>query len=101
MRKLFDVFCLLLGGLAMLLGAGLLMLFWLGPKAGMQPGREVLFAGAAAAVFGAGVFAIARSGRTWPAWGVMLVLVGATFALGQTYQRWLPYVSSLGPAAST
>src|SRR5262249_18410770 len=46
------------------------------------------------------VFAVARSGRTWPAWGVMLVLVGATFALGQTSQRWLPYVPSLGAGRS-
>src|SRR5262245_12793384 len=95
MRKLLDLFCVVLGGLTMMLGAGLLMLFWLGPKSGMQPGREVLLAGTVAAVVGAATFVVARRGRTWPAWGAMLVLVGGTFALRQTSQRWLPYVPSL------
>jgi hypothetical protein len=96
MRKLLDLLCLLLGGLSMLLGAGLLMLYWLGPRAGVHPGQAVVFAGAVGVIFGTAIFTIARSGRTWPAWGVMIALVTGTFVLGQTAERWLPYVPTLG-----
>src|SRR5438552_10914432 len=96
MRKLLDVLCLLLGGLSMLAGAGLLMLCWFGPRAGVHPGQTVLFAGVVGVALGAAIFIVARGGRTLPAWGVMVALVGATFALGQTTERWLPYVPTLG-----
>src|SRR5438132_13257306 len=96
MRKLLDILCLLLGGLSMLLGAGLLMLYWLGPRAGVHPGQTVLFAGGMGVAVGMAIFLVARSGRAWPAWGVMVVLVSATFALGPTVARWLPYVPTLG-----
>ncbi len=96
MRKLLDVFCLVVGGLSILAGAGLLMLYWLGPASGINPPKPVLFAGSAGAVLGTGVFLIARGGRTWPAWAVIIALVTGTFALGQTADRWLPYVPALG-----
>src|SRR6185369_8167322 len=94
--------CLLLGGLSILAGAGLLMLYWLGPTigggllSGVDPGKGVLFAGSAGVVLGVGIFMVARGGRTWPAWALMIALVTGTFALGQTAERWLPYVPTLG-----
>jgi len=95
MRTLLDFVCLLVGGLGVIAGAGLLMLYWFGPGMGMHPGREVLLGGAAAAVAGAGIFLVARGGRTWAAWTVLVLLMVGTFALGQTAERWLPYVPSL------
>jgi hypothetical protein len=96
MRKLLDLVCLAFGGLSIVAGAGLLMLYWLGPASGINPGKTVLLAGAAGVVLGAGVFMIARGGRTWPAWALVIALVTGTFALGQTAERWLPYVPTLG-----
>ncbi len=96
MRKLLDISCLVVGGLSMLVGAGLLMLYWLGPSSGIHPGKPVLLAGAAGVALGAVVFLVARGGRTWPAWAVIIALMTGTFALGQTADRWLPYVPSLG-----
>ncbi len=96
MRKFLDACCLILGGLSIVAGAGLLMLYWLGPANGINPPKTVLFAGGAGVVLGAGIFMIARGGRTWPAWALMIALVTGTFALGQTAERWLPYVPTLG-----
>ena len=39
---------------------------------------------------------VAKGGRTWPAWTVLIALVTATFAMGRTAEHWLPYVPSLG-----
>src|SRR5262249_61857290 len=66
MRKLLDLFCLLLGGLAVLVGVALLILFWLGISAGVSPGQELARAGGVAAVLGGGLFALARWGGRWP-----------------------------------
>jgi hypothetical protein len=86
--------CLLLGGLAFVVGCGLLMLYWLGPSMGMQPVKSVMLAGVVASVLGAGIFLVAKGGRTWPAWTVLIALVTATFASGRTVEQWGPHVAS-------
>src|SRR5438093_5535915 len=101
MRRLLDIFCLVIGGASLLAGAALVLLYWLGPAKGMHPAPMVLLAGLAGVFVGAAIFAVARGGRTWPAWAVLIALVTATFALGQTAERWLPHVPTLGLGRST
>jgi hypothetical protein len=80
--------------MSVLAGAVMLMLYWLGPARGLDPGQRALVAGAAALVLGTAIFLIARGGRTWPAWALLIALVTGTFAAGQTAESWLPTAES-------
>ena len=89
MRKLLDLLCLFVGGLSILAGGSLLTAYWLGLTAGID--SRLLVGVVVGSALGTAIFMVPRRGRTWPAWGVMAVLVGGTFALGQTAERWRPY----------
>jgi hypothetical protein len=86
MRKTVELVCTLIGGVAVLASVAMLFFARLLPMLWIVGGVTLLV--------GFGLFSIARSGRTWPARGVLGVLVLAVLGLCQTAPQWVAYVQA-------